>query len=96
VIIRALFFMAAVAVLMPHEPNLGLGRPGVTGAGTMMSALASVMSPSAQSCKDRAMACAAASAASGQFQSVAFQSLGQIKAEIEAQRRQREARGSYL
>ena len=94
-ILRAIFFMAAVAVLMPHEPNLGLGRPGVSSA-SMMSTLAAVVAPSAQSCRDRAMECAAASAASGQLQTAAFQSLGQIKAEIEAARRERKARGAYL
>ena len=27
-IIRALFWIALVAFLMPHEPDLGFGRPG--------------------------------------------------------------------
>ena len=28
-ILRALFFIAAVALLAPREPNLGLGRPSM-------------------------------------------------------------------
>jgi hypothetical protein len=28
VILRAIFWIAVVAILMPHEPELGLGRPG--------------------------------------------------------------------
>jgi len=27
-IVRAVFWIAVVGVLMPHEPDLGLGRPG--------------------------------------------------------------------
>lgn len=27
-ILRALFWISLVAILMPHEPDLGLGRPG--------------------------------------------------------------------
>ena len=27
-IFRAIFWIAVVALLMPHEPDLGLGRPG--------------------------------------------------------------------
>jgi len=27
-LIRALFWLGVVAFLMPHEPDLGLGRPG--------------------------------------------------------------------
>lgn len=27
-VLRALFWISVVALLMPHEPDLGLGRPG--------------------------------------------------------------------
>ncbi len=30
-ILRAIFWVAVVAVLMPHEPNLGFGRPHASG-----------------------------------------------------------------
>jgi hypothetical protein len=30
-LLRAAFWLAAVAVLMPREPNLGLGAPGTPG-----------------------------------------------------------------
>jgi hypothetical protein len=96
-IMRALFFMAVVAILMPHEPNLGSDRPDShVSAASMLSTLASVVSPSQESCRDRAIACAAAIAASGQLQAAAFQSLGQIKTELEAERAKRRAAGSFL
>lgn len=33
-ILRAIFWIGVVALLMPHEPDLGLGRPG--GASSLM------------------------------------------------------------
>ena len=96
-ILRAMFFVAVVAILMPHEPNLGLGRPGGNiSAASMFSTVASVLVPSPENCKDRAMECAAATAASGQLQTAAFQSLGQIKAELDAERAERHAHGGYF
>ena len=40
-IIRAALFLGLVALLAPHEPDLGLGRPGAV---TWLSSPASVMS----------------------------------------------------
>jgi hypothetical protein len=40
-IFRAVFWIGLVSLLMPHEPDLGLGRPG---AGTSSSAPASIRS----------------------------------------------------
>ncbi len=92
-ILRAIFWIAVVAVLMPREPNLGLGQPGLAGAGSLLSKLSSEISaPSA--CQDREMACAAAVGAMGQFHNIAMQSLSQVKAEIEAQKQQRLAAGA--
>ncbi|HWD50369.1 MAG TPA: hypothetical protein VG309_10600 [Rhizomicrobium sp.] len=96
-ILRAMFFMAVVAILMPHEPNLGLGRPSANvSAASMLSVVSSVVAPSRESCADRAVECAAASAASGRLQAAAVQSLGQIKAELDAERAKRRAAGSFL
>ena len=40
-IFRAVFWIGLVSLLMPHEPNLGLGRPG---AGTLQTSPATVLS----------------------------------------------------
>jgi hypothetical protein len=47
-IIRAIFWIALVAFLMPHEPDLGFGRPGAhatkaPGAGMFASAQSLVL-----------------------------------------------------
>jgi len=39
-IFRAVFWIGLVSLLTPHEPNLGLGRPG---AGTLQTSPATVM-----------------------------------------------------
>jgi hypothetical protein len=93
-ILRAIFWIAVVAVLMPREPNLGLGQPGLSSAGSLLSKLSSEVSAPGQACQGRKMACAAASGAIGQFHNIALQSLGQVKAEIEAQKHQRLAAGA--
>jgi hypothetical protein len=92
-IFRAIFWIAVVAILMPREPDLGLGRPGVTSSlpGSIFSKLTSLIEPGSTDCKDREMACIAASGAASQLQNTAFQSLAQVKAEIEEARRERAA-----
>ncbi len=40
-IFRAVFWIGLVSLLMPHEPDLGFGRPGVASPGA--AGLASVM-----------------------------------------------------
>jgi hypothetical protein len=92
-IFRAIFWIAVVAVLMPREPDLGLGRPGVTASlpGAIFSKLTALAEPGSTGCKDRQMACIAASGVAGQLQNTAFQSLAEVKAEIEEARRERAA-----
>ena len=92
-IFRAVFWIAVVALLMPREPDLGLGRPGASASlpGAIFSRLASFAEPGSANCKDREMACIAASGVAGQLQSTAFRSLSEVKAEIEEAKREREA-----
>ena len=59
-IFRAVFWIGLVSLLTPHEPDLGLGRPG---AGTpspsaMISGAVSGLSRPGQVCNDHADACA--------------------------------------
>ena len=63
-IFRALFWIAVVALLMPHEPDLGLGRPG--GASSLI---------------DR-------------IKQTGIHRLAEVKAELDAADRTRDARGS--
>jgi hypothetical protein len=92
-IFRAIFWIAVVAILMPREPDLGLGRPGVAASlpGAIVSRLTALAEPESANCKDHEMACIAASGAASQLQSTAFQSLAEVKAEIEEAKRERAA-----
>jgi hypothetical protein len=79
---RALFWIGVVAVLMPREPDLGLGRPGAS------HAIASDLERDADlSCKDYGKTCATALGFVDTFQSVAVRSLAQVKADIEEDQR---------
>jgi hypothetical protein len=69
---RAIFWIAVVAIFMPREPDLGLGRPGA---------------PHALTCAGYGKPCAATLGALDTFQSLAVRSLAQVKAEIEADER---------
>jgi hypothetical protein len=69
---RAIFWIAVVAIFMPREPDLGLGRPGASHALT---------------CEGYGKPCATTLGALDTFQSIAVRSLAQVKAEIEADER---------
>ena len=106
-ILRALFWIAVVAVFMPREPDLGFGRPG--------AALASIPVPSAnlslsqaaapiagalngtnavrgvvpiQACADHAQTCSQVLAAVDQIQGFLVSSMSNVKAQLEAQKRE--------
>jgi hypothetical protein len=92
-IFRAMFWIAVVAVLMPREPDLGLGRPGAS-SGNLLSKLTSMIEPGQAACTDNELACAAASgmAAKVNVPDFARNGLAEVKAEFEQARREREAR----
>lgn len=92
-IFRALFWIGVVALLMPHRPDPGLGRPG---AGTALpsavtSWAASGLSRPGKVCEDHAAACAGGLAFFDSFQSRTLQGLAAVKAQIEADRKARGA-----
>lgn len=92
-IFRAIFWVGLVSLLMPHEPDLGLGRPG---AGTSLpsvitSRAASGLSRPGQVCEDHATACAGGLALLDAFQNHAVRGLAAVKAEIDADRKARGA-----
>lgn len=93
-ILRALFWIAIVGVLMPHEPDLGLGRPGAITSLLPNSAAAWVESAAGApqaACTAHADSCAEALTVIDTLQNAAVRSLAQVKAEIEASKRERQA-----
>jgi hypothetical protein len=91
-ILRAVFWIAVVAILMPREPDLGLGRPGASG--NLFAKIGHAVEPGQASCKDNEMACVAATGVLGKIQGVTLQGLAEVKAEIEEAKRERSLRKS--
>jgi hypothetical protein len=92
-IFRAVFWIGLVSLLTPHEPDLGLGRPG---AGTslpsaMISGAVSGLSRPGQVCQDHAAACAGGLGLLDSFQDHADRSMAAVKAEIDASMKARAA-----
>jgi len=87
-IIRVLFWVAVVAVLMPREPDLGLGRPSVTGAVAQ-----NLRGGTQVDCASYEKACATAFNVLDSFQSVAVRGLADVKADIE---REQHAAGRHI
>ena len=85
-IFRAVFWIGLVSLLTPHEPDLGLGRPG---AGASLSLPASVLSASGLSRMEPGCGTACAGAPSSFAPAALRASLADIKAQIEAARAQR-------
>jgi hypothetical protein len=79
---RAIFWIGVVAVLMPHEPDLGLGRPGDARA-----FLPDMQHEADLSCRGYGETCASALSTVDTFQLIALRSLAQVKADIEQDER---------
>lgn len=97
-ILRALFWITIIAVLMPHEPDLGFGRPGAQASmlpslPSIMGMVSSAAGGPAKACDQHKDACAGALDTLDNFQSVAIRGLSEVKAEIEAQQRLRRQGG---
>ena len=93
-IFRAIFWIGLVSLLTPHEPDLGLGRPG---AGTpspsaMISGAVSGLSRPGQVCNDHADACAGGLGLLDGFQANAVRGLAAVKADIDASVKARAAK----
>lgn len=79
---RAIFWIGVVAVLMPREPDLGLGRPG-----TSHSFVPNLERDADLNCRDYGKTCATALNVVDTFQSFAVKNLAQVKADIEEDER---------
>jgi len=79
---RAIFWIGVVAVLMPREPDLGLGRPGSAHA-----FVPNLERDADLNCRDYGKTCETALGIVDQFQTIAVKSLAQVKADIEEDER---------
>ena len=88
-IFRAIFWIGVVALLMPHEPNLGFGRPEAAGTAALSGLAdaakteieAGANSPSSL-CHANASACTVGVTLFESFRSSAVKSLAGVKADI--------------
>ncbi len=84
---RALFWIAVAALLLPHEPDLGLGRPDtLTRFAQPLLALTGTSGPACNTAN-----CAPDAAFLGSVHGFALHSLAEVKADIEANERARGA-----
>lgn len=74
-IIRAIFWIGLVAFLMPHEPDLGYGRPGAKVGGLI---------PSSSTCE--AKDCAGHLGYFDRLRAISMRSLEEVRADIKAHR----------
>jgi hypothetical protein len=90
-ILRAVFWIALVSVLIPHEPDLGFGRPhmGFAFPAKVADWAKENISQSGGVCADREKSCAAGLTLLDSFQSMAVRSMAQVRADIEQNRRER-------
>ncbi len=86
---RALFWISLMAVLMPHEPDLGLGRPGFGGMLASDFPMPQTLANPSQVCNGHEQACGSALSALDWLQVNAVRSLDMVKTEIEEQKRER-------
>lgn len=96
-ILRALFWITVVGVLMPHEPDLGLGRPGASAVSLLPAPAAawvkSTLGAPQRACRDHAQSCETALNVMDSLQRAAVSGLAQVKADIEESRRARALHG---
>ena len=91
-IFRALFWIAIVAVLMPKEPDLGLGRPGVSGPTSLVSRITAMVGAGQSACKTDPISCVGAAGMVGQVSAMTGRTLDDVKAELDEAKRERAAR----
>ena len=92
-IFRAIFWIGLVAVLMPHEPDLGFGRPdsidssvSTEVASWAKSKISPRLEDPASLCKLNAGACSAGATFMDGVRESAIRSLASVKADIRASR----------
>jgi hypothetical protein len=83
-IFRAIFSIAFVAVFIPHEPDLGFGRPGTGGNPPIQMSELATLPAAARLCGNRQEACAAGLDMAGNLRETILSNLDRVKAELKA------------
>jgi len=93
-IFRAVFWIGLVSLLAPHEPDLGLGRPGAGTAPSSPATVQPVATGLSRSGMDCGLACVGAlpSVFHLNANTSLVKGLANVKAQIEEARRERTAR----
>jgi hypothetical protein len=88
---RAILSIGLVALLMPHEPDLGYGRPhpALSLPSETANWLGTEMKAHPDFCAEHRLACGAGANLLAGMQSLALRSLSEVKAEIEASQHER-------
>jgi hypothetical protein len=87
-IFRAIFWIGLVAILMPHEPDLGFGRPAAIDsplpemAGWTRDKVEPNLQIPANLCRDNAGTCSATLTLLDNFRGATLKGLAQVKADI--------------
>ena len=87
-IFRAIFWIGLVAILMPHEPDLGFGRPagkpGVPDAVAEWTRdkVENDLGGTANFCRDNTSACAVSVTLLDEVKTMALRNLAQVKADL--------------
>ncbi len=99
-IFRAVFWIGLVSLLTPHEPDLGLGRPGAGTSPTSPATILSVASGLSRTDRDCGSACAGGLGLTRIFHLNSDTSLvaglADVKAQIEADQQARAARAGAI
>jgi hypothetical protein len=88
-VLRAAFWIVLVSLLMPREPDLGLGRPGSHGLATDTLSMVTQAPHAFSFCEDKQVICAFAINMLASVRADAVRNLARVKAEIEAQQHAR-------
>ena len=89
-IFRAIFWIGLVAVMMPHEPDLGFGRPAAADSAAVDTGITewarTTLQPNLKDpqnlCRYNTGACSAGASLIDNFRSAAMRSLADVKADI--------------
>jgi hypothetical protein len=81
-IFRAVCAIAFVAVFIPHEPDVGYGRPGAGGIPPIQVSEWATLPAAAKLCGNRQEACAGALGLAGDLRGTILSNLDRVKAEL--------------
>jgi hypothetical protein len=87
-IFRAIFWIGLVALLMPHEPDLGFGRPGANPHANPPSSIGALIQSTnlPKACTGSEVACVGGLSLFDRVRAVMVRNLDQVRADIEAHR----------